>query len=448
MKAAELAARKLARRYNAPEYGGFWIEGRSFFFPSITDTDEPAHRADVIAGRIYCTCRGYLVRKSCEHVDIVKEEIGTMNDEENTTAVAVRDQIPQGLSRHNPADLSMRLADMKQNRNLTQQFFREVMVKDIDYGIIPGTDKPTLLKPGAESLCELYGYAPTIKHVEETRDYATGFLRSVVTIALVQRGSGEIVAEGIGECNTREARYFWRWIPEWTLRKDFPELWDARNTFKSKEGTKRDRSKFTLYRIENDDPYTLWNTVTKMAKKRALVDATLSATRSSGIFTQGEAALNDWIDADFETIEDGDYEAKPDAGDPGPQEPPQSAPARQRASRTAQPAATPPATPAQAEQPKTPTAEQLEGAMEGAAKAAAAPTNIRNKIAIGIRDAGKSWSGPDFEQLMADLRVDYPEAFPDVGEQKLETLTQEQAAAIIRRLGIEGPPAGAQGLGI
>lgn len=410
--------------------------GDSWIFESITDRTEPSHRVDLIAGRLYCTCRGYLVRKKCRHLDIVRKE---MNDEENTTAVAVRDQIPQGLSRHNPADLSMRLADMKQNRGLTQQFFREVMVSGIDYGTIPGTDKPTLLKPGAESLCELYGYAPTIKHVEETRDYATGFLRSVVTIALVQRGSGEIVAEGIGECNTREARYFWRWIPEWTLRKDFPELWDARNTFKSKEGIKRDRSKFTLYRIENDDPYTLWNTVTKMAKKRALVDATLSATRSSGIFTQGEAALNDWIDADFETIEDGDYEAKPDAGDPGPQEPPQTAPARQRATRTAKPAETPSAPPAQAEQPAESKPEPAAGA---------APTNVRNKIAIGIRDAYKSWSGTDFDQLMADLRVDYPEAFPDVGEQKLETLTQEQAAAIIRRLGIEGPPAGAQGLGI
>ncbi|KKK67335.1 hypothetical protein LCGC14_2955110, partial [marine sediment metagenome] len=39
-------------------------------------------------------------------------------------------------------------------------------------------------------------------------------------------------------------------------------------------------------RVENDDPYTLVNTLLKMAKKRALVDAVLSATRSSGLFTQ------------------------------------------------------------------------------------------------------------------------------------------------------------------
>lgn len=444
-KAAELAARRLARRYNSPEHGGFWIDGNSFFFPSLTDTSEPAHRADVIGGRIYCTCRGYIVRKSCEHIEIVREEMAT-NDDETTTAVAVRDEIPQGLSRHNPAELSTRLADMKRNRGLTQEFFRDVMTKGIDYGVIPGTDKPTLLKPGAEGLCELYGYAPTIKHVQETKDYESGFLRSVVTIQLVQRGSGEVVAEGIGECNTREARYFWRWIPDWTLRKDFPELWEVRSTFKTQERNKRGGGKFTVYRIENDDPFTLWNTVTKMAKKRALVDATLSATRSSGLFTQGEAALDDWIDADFEEVEDGEYEQRPaNDGDPGPQEPAQ----RPQASRPAQQptnAQRAPAAPATAAQQADKLADDIEKATAQAATAA--PKTIQNKIAIGLRDAGKSWSEPDFAKLMAELRVDYPAAFPDVGEQKLDQLTTAEANTIVRRLGIEGPPADAPPLGI
>lgn len=441
-KAVELAARRLARRYNAPEHGGFWVEGNSFFFPSITDTSEPAHRADVIGGQVYCTCRGYIVRKSCEHIEIVREEMAN----EETTAVAVREDIAPALSRHNPQELSLRLADMKQNRNLTQQFFRDVMVKGVDYGTIPGTDKPTLLKPGAEGLCELYGYAPTIKHVEETKDWGSGFLRSVVTIALVQRGSGEVVAEGIGECNTREARYFYRWIPEWELRK-LPDLWEVRSSFKTRQSTKRDRTTFLSYRVENDDPYTLWNTVTKMAKKRALVDATLSATRSSGLFTQGEAGLDDWINADFEEVDDGAYEGKPGTdGDPGPQEPAQQPQQRGRASNAAKAAEPAPAQPTAAQQADK-LADEIEQASAQLA-AGAAPTNVRNKIAIGLRDAAKSWSEPDYQKLLAELRVDYPAAFPDVGEQKLETLTAAEAGAIIRRLGIEGPPAGSQGLGI
>ncbi len=51
------------------------------------------------------------------------------------------------------ADLRKKLADMKQKLNLTKEFFREVMVEGVDYGIIPGTDKPSLLRAGAEGLC-------------------------------------------------------------------------------------------------------------------------------------------------------------------------------------------------------------------------------------------------------------------------------------------------------
>src|SRR5688572_15251827 len=30
-----------------------------------------------------------------------------------------------------------------------------------DYGVIPGTKKPTLLKPGAEKICNVYGLVPS-----------------------------------------------------------------------------------------------------------------------------------------------------------------------------------------------------------------------------------------------------------------------------------------------
>ena len=237
------------------------------------------------------------------------------------TALTQRPRVD--LARQNPVDLAIRLADMKENRRLTHQFFKDVMEEGVDYGIIPGTDKPTLFKPGAEGLCELYGYAPTIKNIEEVRDFETGFLRVVVTIALIARGTGEVVAEGIGECNTREARYFYRWTPEWELKR-FPELWTVRDSLKKEERswkatTKRKAGSGIFYRVENDDLFTLWNTVLKMAKKRAHVDATLSATRSSGLFSQGRAALEDWIEADYEDVTGSRSEPSPP---PAPEPPP------------------------------------------------------------------------------------------------------------------------------
>ena len=42
-----------------------------------------------------------------------------------------------------------------------QELMKRVMKDGIHYGCIPGTDKPTLLKPGAESLISLFQLAPT-----------------------------------------------------------------------------------------------------------------------------------------------------------------------------------------------------------------------------------------------------------------------------------------------
>lgn len=141
-----------------------------------------------------------------------------------------------------------------------QQFVQDVMVATQDYGTIPGTPKPTLLKPGAEKLCEIYGLAPTIDITNRTEDWEKGFFHYEVCCRLISKRTGIIVAEGVGSANSREKRY------------------------------------------KNQDAYTLVNTILKMAKKRALVDAALSATRSSGLFTQ------DIEDSDLDT-ENGERQA-------------------------------------------------------------------------------------------------------------------------------------------
>jgi hypothetical protein len=188
-------------------------------------------------------------------------------------------------------EMATKLVDMKKTLTLVQRFFKEVMVEGQDYGIIPGTERPTLLKAGAEKLCELYGYAPVIKEINEEKNTETGFYRARVVIALIHRKSKVVVAEGVGEANTMENRYRWRWVPEWKL----PEGTD---TSKLQYEIKADKKgkKIKFYKLENTDPWTLWNTVLKMAKKRALIDATLSATRSSGIFTQDVEDLAEWVE--------------------------------------------------------------------------------------------------------------------------------------------------------
>lgn len=181
-------------------------------------------------------------------------------------------------------EMAYRLADFKSRIAVVQEFFRTAMVKGQDYGVIPGTEKPTLLKPGAEKLAELYGFAPVVKAIEETTGLG-GFYEVKVTVALISRKTGATVAEGIGSANMFESRYRYRWV--WADKLP-PGIDRAGLVTRGK----RDNPQ---YRIENDDMYALRNTVLKMAKKRSFVDAVLSATRSSGLFTQDLEDLTDWM---------------------------------------------------------------------------------------------------------------------------------------------------------
>lgn len=211
-----------------------------------------------------------------------------------------------------PQVMAMKLADMKTKLDLVQKFFREVMVQGQDYGVIPGTDKPTLLKPGAEKLNELYGYAPVVKSVEETVERDSGFYRARVVIALVHRRTGITVAEGVGEANSLEGRYRWRWVPEWKLPKNVDK-----SSLYSEERENRDGKRYIMYRAENSDPWALWNTILKMAKKRALVDATLSATRSSGLFNQDLEDLEEWVAGGEVSARSSDSQAQAKRGNGG-----------------------------------------------------------------------------------------------------------------------------------
>lgn len=192
-------------------------------------------------------------------------------------------------------EMKNRLDGMVQKLDLMQEFFQKVMIKGQDYGTIPGTPKPSLLKPGAEKLNELYNYAPTVKNINEEKDMYNGFYRAKVEIAIIDRKNGMTVAEGVGEANSFEGRYRWRWVSE----KDLPPGINADScVFKEYNGQ---YGKYRKYRVENDDMFSMWNTVLKMAKKRSLVDATLSATRSAGIFTQDAEEMEEWLSSQDET---------------------------------------------------------------------------------------------------------------------------------------------------
>lgn len=177
-----------------------------------------------------------------------------------------------------------------------QQVVHKLLVRGVDYGRIPGTDKDTLFKPGAEKVAKLMALADSYEIMERIEDYDKPLFAYTIRCRLSSIQTGDLVSQGVGQCNSMESKYRYRWV--WP--SDVPEDYD-KTTLKIKTWKKGAR-KFAKYRIENDDIYSQVNTILKMSKKRAMVDATLSAARLSELFTQ------DLEDTSEESEQNGDSE--------------------------------------------------------------------------------------------------------------------------------------------
>lgn len=213
----------------------------------------------------------------------------------DTQEIAVRDAPPvlTVTAPVQPADLVARLDTIRTAMN-------DAMVESIDYGRIPGTNKPALLKPGAEKLSVLFQLDVQIV-VEET--YGPGdHLRANARATVWHAPTGSRLGHGEGLCSTRERKYAYRkqerscpFCQVRAIIKGKDEFGGGWVCFKKKDGCGK---KFhdgdplieeqEVGEIENPDLPELWNTVIKMAEKRARVDAILAVTGASALFTQDE----------------------------------------------------------------------------------------------------------------------------------------------------------------
>lgn len=163
--------------------------------------------------------------------------------------------------------------------NAVVEFTKRVMKKDKDYGVIPGTgNKPTLLKPGAEKLCSLFGLNPKFTITDKIVDFDAGLFYFHYNCDLF-RGE-QLVASGEGSCNSKEKKYRYRNIPE---KKATEEEKATALRVETKNGQ---YGPYKVYVIENTEPFDLINTIQKMAQKRAMVAATLIGANASEFFTQ------------------------------------------------------------------------------------------------------------------------------------------------------------------
>lgn len=170
---------------------------------------------------------------------------------------------------------SLTAADIRATVNLMQDVMLEVMKDGTHYGTIPGTKSKSLYKAGAEKLMATFRLAAK-PEVEDLS--ANGEVAYRVTVNLLS-ANGTFVGAGIGECSSAEDKYSWRAAVCDEEYDDTPE--NRRRVKYSKWQGKVEKKKQV-----RTNPADVANTILKMAKKRAQVDAVITATAASDIFTQ------------------------------------------------------------------------------------------------------------------------------------------------------------------
>lgn len=183
-------------------------------------------------------------------------------EERESQALTIREEQP------------LTAAQIKDQVGLIQAVMKGVMKKGEHYGTIPGCgNKPSLFKAGAEKLMLTFRIAPELL-IEDLSDM--NCVRYRVTARAISIRTGAFLGSGIGECSSDEEKYKWRVAVH-------ENEWKAAGEELRRLKFYKDGSRLPQVRCS---PADVANTILKMAKKRAVVDMTLTVTGASDIFTQ------------------------------------------------------------------------------------------------------------------------------------------------------------------
>ena len=233
-----------------------------------------------------------------------------MADEQHDNPVVLADAPMTAVNQLPTLQQEMSLDQVAERVEKVRKLHTRLMKENIHYGVIPGTQKPTLLKPGAELILMTFMLDPQYTYdVKQNGDH-----REIFTVCtLYHIPSGRRVASGVGCCSTMESKYRWRYEmkcpscekPALMRSKYGAQGWYC-NPKRDGCGSSfpKDDKRIKAGKQENPDLADQYNTVLKMSAKRSLIDAALKATAASEAYTQ-------------------DVEDFPDSGDENPLEQPQ-----------------------------------------------------------------------------------------------------------------------------
>lgn len=217
---------------------------------------------------------------------------------------------------------ALSLDNLIKQRAVIEQAMARVMKEDLHYGKIPGSKQPSLLKPGAQMLCTLFRLRPEFEIIERELPGNHKQYRVCCRLYLIGTVPPVSISEGWGEATTMESKHRFRMGDQsyefteddapgiyWKMRRDegakeadawLSTAYDGRKVTVAKNPA----GKFVVAfvsgdggRVENANIADLWNTVLKMANKRAYVDACITATASNDFFTQDLEDMRENLEA-------------------------------------------------------------------------------------------------------------------------------------------------------
>lgn len=202
-------------------------------------------------------------------------------------AIAVAEDTQSGLETTNDARTAVRLdwtpesfalqvEREGQMRHILHEYMSKAMKKDHHYYSFSKDAKPAITQEGAHAIASLMKctFGPPV--IDKTF-HDDGHLTAIVTVDIFNQ-QGVRVGTGDGICSTRESKYAYRWL--W--RNELPVGCDT-SLMKT-----RGKPENPQYQMPNQDLPDLYNTVLKMAVKRAKVAAVRQLPLVSELFVAEE----------------------------------------------------------------------------------------------------------------------------------------------------------------
>jgi len=214
-------------------------------------------------------------------------------------------------------DLQKRLAKLQPGKKL-EKWEREKL--EVDWGTIPGNNKPFLKQPGAEKFMFWTHLRP--KYSTREVEIGDGHFEVVNRVVLIHKKSKEEVFEGPEcSCSTMEDNYRYRWIeragnePQPSKEEVAAAKSSGRGKWKKEwitgENNQRVQTWVWYDRFDNPNVYNERNKVRQMSAKRGVVKCIRNAGAMSEIFTEDPGEWDLPEDPDAIDVSSVVYDPKP-----------------------------------------------------------------------------------------------------------------------------------------